>query len=126
MRAGLAVMTALILVSPAHAAGCPNGQIERVHLHRCVAVTSALAKPYFHRARFVARVPVSMPPHRPPTLQRIDVSIPVPALEPVKPKDIDPRTPEQMQDKLDHDVAVQMHKVDINKLMIILHAEEGD
>ena len=125
MRAGLAVMTALILVSPAHAAGCPNGQIERVHLHRCVAVTSALAKPYFHRARFVARVPVSMPPHRPPTLlQRIDVSIPVPAL--VKSTDIDQRTPEQMQDILDHDLAVQMHKIELNKLMIILHAADGD
>jgi hypothetical protein len=65
-------------------------------------------------------VEIGMPPS--------DTTIPLPVLDPLVPeaKDLDTRTPEEIQDQVDHDVAVQMHKTDINKLMIILHAVEGN
>jgi hypothetical protein len=66
----------------------------------------------------------SVPPEKP---------IPLPAVEPVPPTaepdtpaEIDQRTPEQIKDQLDHDAAVETRKIDINKLMIILHAVVGD
>ena len=49
-----------------------------------------------------------------------------PAIEPVTPAEADQRTPEQIQDSLDHDAAVARRKTDINKLMLILHAQESN
>jgi hypothetical protein len=60
-------------------------------------------------------------------------SIPLPAVEPVEPTvepvtpaEADQRTPEQIQDSLDHDRAVAAHKIEINKLMELLHTTAGD
>ena len=45
--------------------------------------------------------------------------VPLPAIE-----QIDQRTPEQIADQKEHDAAVAAHKGEINKAMILLHAEE--
>ena len=66
MRAGLAVMIPLILVSPAQA--CRLHSIWNYPWKERCPVT-----------RFVARVPAAERPHRPPS-QRIDVWIPLPDL----------------------------------------------
>jgi hypothetical protein len=45
MRPTLTI-AALIAASSALAAGCPHGQLYRVHLDECVSLSSPLARPY--------------------------------------------------------------------------------
>jgi hypothetical protein len=52
----------------------------------------------------------------------VEITSPPPDPQPASPA-VDQRTPEQMQEQIDHDIAVQMHKSDINKLMIILFGD---
>jgi hypothetical protein len=69
------------------------------------------AKPYY--------VEITTPPAPVPAVK----TIPLPAVEAIPEKD--QRTPEEILDQKEHDAAVAAHKDEINKLMIILHAEEA-
>lgn len=50
---GLIAALIMAAVAQAAAASCPHGEILRVRLHECVALTSALAAPYMRRERVV-------------------------------------------------------------------------
>ena len=69
------------------------------------------AKPYY--------VEITAPPAPVPAVK----AIPIPPVEPIP--EADQRTTEEIQDQKEHDAAVAAHKDEINKLMIILKAEEA-
>jgi hypothetical protein len=92
----LCAIMAALAATPATAAHCPFGQIWRLRLDRCVAVDSALARPYVHQARFrplaIRRVaaddapppaePAPYPPPPPATSQvTLDRPLVLPELE---------------------------------------------
>jgi hypothetical protein len=58
----------------------------------------------------------------PPIMRPRPPPIPLPPVEAVR--EPDQRTPEQIQDQKEHDEAVASHKYEINRMMVILHAEE--
>ena len=59
-----------------------------------------------------------------------DAAVPLPVVDQFtkeeSPAEVDQRTPEQIKDDQEHNLAIQNRKVDINKLMIILNAVEGN
>ena len=52
----LLVLDLLLMAAPAAAWTCPHGQMLRVHMHKCVGLTSTLAR-HFEGRRFVRAAP---------------------------------------------------------------------
>ena len=61
MRPALTI-AALIAASPALAWRCPHGQLYRVHLDKCVSISSPLARPYLHTGKKIDTPRVDRPP----------------------------------------------------------------
>jgi len=77
MRTALTI-AAFIAASPALAWRCPHGELYRVHLDKCVSISSPLARPYLHTRKKIDtpqedRSPVAVhPPAADPPPDEVD------------------------------------------------------
>jgi hypothetical protein len=80
MRNFLALSLALV-ASPAIAAHCPHGQLWRVHMDKCVSLSSPAAIAYVPLPR-PPRINIVLPDDPEPPLRPADISLTVPDVDP--------------------------------------------
>jgi hypothetical protein len=80
MRNFLALSLALV-ASPAIAGHCPHGQLWRVHMDKCVSLSSPAAIAYVPLPR-PPRIYIVLPDDPEPPLRPADISLTVPDVDP--------------------------------------------
>jgi hypothetical protein len=80
MRNFLALSLALV-ASPAIAGHCPHGQLWRVHMDKCVSLSSPAALAYAPLPR-PQRIKIVLPDDPEPPLRPADISLTVPDVDP--------------------------------------------
>jgi hypothetical protein len=80
MRNFLALSLALV-ASPAIAAHCPHGQLWRVHIDKCVSLSSPAAIAYVPLPH-PPRIKIVLPDDPEPPLRPADISLTVPDVDP--------------------------------------------
>jgi hypothetical protein len=77
----LLVLGLALVASPAIAAHCPHGQLWRVHMDKCVSLSSPAALAYAPLPR-PQRIKIVLPDDPEPPLRPADISLTVPDVDP--------------------------------------------
>jgi hypothetical protein len=112
------IALAALLISAQPATACHRFSVWKYpYPQRCGVTHVSLHAPAPDKSYYV-EITATPPDPAPPVK-----TMPLPAIENIG--EPDPRTPEQIADQKEHDAAVAGKKDEINKLMIILKAEEA-